>query len=87
MQDTNLDELFEDKFMTASKFSLEVEKIVQSNHGGLNYIDAVIVYCDQNDIEIDSVSKLISKTLKEKIKVDAQNMNYMKRTSYAKLPV
>jgi glutamate formiminotransferase len=87
MNNKHLDELFEDKFMTASKFSMEVEEIVRSNHGGLSYIDAVLVYCEENDIQIENVSKLISKPLKEKIKVDAQRMNFMKKTSRARLPL
>jgi hypothetical protein len=36
-------------------------------------------------LEVDSVSKLISKPLKEKIKCDAINLNFLKRTSRAKL--
>lgn len=82
-----LDDLFDNKFMTAAKFSMEIEEIVRTNNGGLNYIEAVIVYCEQNDIELDTVSKLISKPLKEKIRVDAQHMNFMKKTSRAKLPI
>jgi hypothetical protein len=81
------DQLIEDKFMTAAKFSMEVEEIVKNNHGGLNYIDAVLVYCEENDIQLENVSKLISKPLKEKLKVDAQRMNFMKRTSRARLPL
>ena len=87
MNNKQLDELFEDKFMTASKFSMEVEEIVRSNQGGLNYIDAVLVYCEENDIELANVSKLISKPLKEKIKVDSQRMKFMKKTSRARLPL
>jgi hypothetical protein len=82
-----LDELLDDKFMTATRFSMEVEEIVKSNNGQLNYIEAIIVYCDEHEIEIEGVSKLISKPLKEKLKVDAQHMNFMKKTSRAKLPI
>lgn len=82
-----LNELLDDKFMTATRFSMEIEEIVKTNNGGLNYIEAVIVYCEQNDIELETVSKLISKPLKEKIKIDAQHMNFMKKTSRAKLPI
>lgn len=81
------DQLIEDKFMTAAKFSMEVEEIVKTNQGGLNYIDAVLVYCEENQIELENVSKLISKPLKEKLKVDAQRMNFMKKTSRARLPL
>lgn len=74
----------EDKFMTAARFSQDVEKLVLNNND-MNYIDAVIHYCEINEIEIESVSKLVSKPLKEKLKFDAQQLNFMKKTSRAKL--
>jgi len=70
--------------MTAVKFSQEVEKIAIENVD-MNYIDAVLHYCEKNEIEIESVPKLISKPLKEKLKFDAQKLNYMKKTSRAKV--
>jgi hypothetical protein len=76
-------ENLEDKFMTTAKFSQEVEKVAFENE--MNYIDAIVFYCEKNEIEIESVPKLISKPLKEKLKYDAQKLNFMKRTSRAKL--
>jgi len=70
--------------MTAARFSQDVEKLVLNN-SDMNYIDAVVHYCEINEIEIESVSKLISKPLKEKLKYDAQKLNFMKKTSRAKL--
>ena len=70
--------------MTAARFSQDVEKLVLNN-SDMNYIDAVIHYCEINEIEIESVSKLVSKPLKEKLKYDAQKLNYIKKTSRAKL--
>ena len=70
--------------MTSVKFSQEVEKIAIENND-INYIDAVLIYCEKNEIEIESVPKLISKPLKEKLKFDAQKLNYMKKTSRAKV--
>ena len=69
--------------MTAAKFSQDVEKIAHEN--SMNYIDAIVHYCESNEIEIESVSKLISKPLKEKLKYDAQRLNFMKKTTRAKL--
>jgi hypothetical protein len=77
------DKLIEDKFMTTVRFSTEVETLVNSD--SMSYIDAIIHYCDTNDIELESVPKLISKPLKEKLKYEAQQLNYMKKTSRAKL--
>ena len=70
--------------MTSAKFSQEVEKIAVTNVD-MNYIDAVLHHCDLNEIEVESVPKLISKPLKEKLKYEAQKLNYMKKTSRAKL--
>ena len=76
--------LLEDKFMTSAKFSQEVEKIAVTNED-MNYIDSVLHLCEINEIEVESVSKLISKPLKEKLKYEAQQLNFMKKTSRAKL--
>ena len=53
----------------------------------MNYIDAIIHFCDQNAIDVENVPKLISKPLKEKIKYEAQELNFLKRSSRAKLPI
>ena len=48
----------------SSKFSQDIEQLVLNSE--LNYIEAIVSYCEENNIELDSVSKLISKPLKEK---------------------
>jgi hypothetical protein len=79
----NKGEILEDRFMTSAKFSQDVEKI--ASHNEMNYIDAILHYCDINNIEVETVSKLITKPLKEKLKYDAQQLNFIKKTSRAKL--
>ena len=86
-QKDELENLLDGKFLTAAKFSMEIEKIVLSCKGELNYIEAIICYCDEHQIEVDTVNKLISKPLKEKIRADAQRLNCIKRTTRAKLPL
>ena len=73
------------KFVTPQKFAMDIEKIVVDEE--LNYIDAIIHYCEINNIEVESVTKLISKPLKERLKWDATRLNFMKKTSRAKLPL
>jgi|TARA_Y100000994_G_scaffold151955_1_gene124378 hypothetical protein len=80
-----LEKAIESKFLTPSKFSMEIEKIVVEEK--LNYIDAICYYCEINNIEVESVTKLISKPLKERLKWDAIRLNFMKKTSRAKLPL
>ncbi len=71
----------EEKFMTQGKFTSLVEQRVKDSNGLINYIEAVASVCEEFDIEVETVNKLISKQLKDKIKWDAQQLNYMKRTS------
>ena len=80
-----LEQAIESKFLTPSKFALEIEKIVAEE--SFNYIDAIVHYCEINNLEVESVTKLISKPLKERLKWDATRLNFMKRTSKAKLPL
>jgi len=80
-----LEKVIESKFLTPQKFAMEIEKIVAEEN--LNYIDAIVHYCDVNSLEIESITKLISKPLKERLKWDATRLNFMKPTSRAKLPV
>ena len=75
----------EKKFLTPSKFAMEIEGIVATEK--LNYIDAIVYYCEINELEIESITKLVSKPLKEKLKWDATQLNFMKKTSRAKLPL
>ena len=77
----------EEKFMTPTKFSMEIEKLVKTSYGLITYVEAVVTYCQENDIEIESVPKLLSKPLKERLKHEAQRMNYMKKTTKGVLPL
>ena len=50
-------------------------------------MDAIIWYCEQNNIEIETTSRLISKSLKEKIKLEATNLKMLKFPKCGQLPV
>ena len=81
-----LKEALEEKFYCTTRFAEQIEKIVLLNHE-MNYIDAIVYLCEQNSIDVELVTKLISKPLKEKIKCDAVHLNYLKKSSLAKLPI
>ena len=80
-----IDEALNSKFISKDKFAEDIETLVLKTK--MNYIDAIIEYCSQNEIEVESVSKLLNKPLKEKIKAVATELNYLKKTSRGKLPV
>lgn len=88
LMENTIDKEFEkalgEKFICPSKFAQEVERLVQENLD-LNYIDAVIIFCERHKIDLESVPKLLSKPLKEKIKFQAMELNFLKKTSRARL--
>jgi len=84
--ENELEKVLESKFFCPSRFAQEIESLVHINED-MNYIDAIVYFCEQNNIDVESVPKLISKPLKEKIKYEAMELNFLKRSSRAKLPL
>ena len=72
--------------MNSKEFSLIIEGVVKDKRP-ITYMDAIICYCEQNQIEVESVGRLISKALKEKIQVEASKANLIKIEQTGKLPV
>ena len=73
--------VLEDKFLTSTKFSQEIERLVHESNGLITYIEAVVAYCQDKEIELETVPKLLAKPLKERLKCEAQRLNYMKQSS------
>lgn len=71
------------KFNTPSEFSQHIER--RAFHTKSTCMDILIDYCISNDIEIESVNKLLSTSLKDKIEAEAQDLNMLKVKSN-KLP-
>ena len=84
--ENELEKVLESKFFCPSRFAQEIESLVQKN-ADMKYIDAIVHFCELNSIDLESVPKLISKPLKEKIKYQAMELNFLKRSSRAKLPL
>jgi|TARA_R110002012_G_C11589706_1_gene606130 hypothetical protein len=86
MPEPTITELIEKKFYSSKKFTEEIEKTVLKNKD-MKYIDAIVFFCEENGIDVESVPKLVTKPLKEKLKAEAMELNLLKRTSRAKLPL
>ena len=86
MPKDELEKVMASKFFCPAKFAENIESLVLENKD-MNYIDAIVFFCDKNNIDVESVPKLISKPLKDKIKYEAQELNFLKRSSRAKLPL
>ena len=71
--------------MNSKKFGLIIEGIVKEKRIG--YMDAVLKYCEDNDIDTASVGPLINKSLKEKLQLEAEKLNLIEKSSTATLPL
>ena len=63
----------------------KIEEMVRET--GIEYIDAVISYCEINHLEVEAIAEIIQKlpNLKLKIELEAEELHYLKKT--ARLPV
>ena len=68
------------------KPKINIKKFQKSIEKKLNYIDAIVYFCQENHIEPESVKGLITPPLKEKIKAEAIGLRFLKE-SHAKLPI
>ena len=51
--------------MNSKEFSLIIEGVVKEKEA-ISYMDAIVWYCQENGIEIETTVRLISKPLKKK---------------------
>ena len=68
---------------TPKVFSLEIERIAKEKE--ITHMDAVLLFCKDNNIEPEKVSSLITKGLKEKIEANARELNFLPKV--ARLPI
>ena len=73
------------EYNTATEFSQFIEK--QSFENGIPCLDILLDYCVKKDIEMESVAVLLTTSLKEKIRAEAEELNMLKRKSGGKLPL
>ena len=68
-----------------NKFSMAIEELVYMKD--IPYIDAVVMYCEETGFELETAAKLVSGVLKSKIKLEAEDLHYIKRSNTSQLPI
>jgi hypothetical protein len=66
--------------ITTSEFITQIESIVATKK--ISYMDAVILFCEQSGIEIETAASIIKSCvkLKSKIQDDAEQLNFLPKT-------
>ncbi|MAD23568.1 MAG: hypothetical protein CMO44_05275 [Verrucomicrobiales bacterium] len=71
--------------MNSKEFSLIIEDLVKK-HRDMSYMDAIIHYCEENNVEVESAAKMLTKQIKEKIQFQSQKLNLIKGPKPGVLP-
>ena len=71
--------------MNSKKFAMTIEAIVKEKK--IPYMDAILKFCEDNEIDPSSVGSLTNKSLKEKIQLEAEKLNLIEKSSTATLPL
>lgn len=79
-----VDDVVVGKGLTTESFTREIEKLVVTYK--LDYMDAVVHFCEKNNIEIETAASIIKSNLKikSKLQLEAETLNFLPKS--AKLP-
>ena len=72
------------EIMNTQTFSAIIEGVVKEKR--ITYLDAVVWYCEQKGVEIETGAKLVNSIIKKKLEAEASDLNYLKE-KVTKLPV
>lgn len=80
----NIDDVVVNNGLTSEKFIKEIDRIVSTYD--IDYMDAVIHFCEKNNIEVETAASIIRSNLKikSKLQLEAENLNFLPKS--AKLP-
>lgn len=73
------------KLISADELFKEVESLVKNKK--LSYLDAIVYYCENNNIEIETAAAMIKSNfrIKSQIQQEGEQLNFFAKT--AKLPI
>ena len=67
-----------------SDINLIIDEIVKKNN--ITYMEAILKYTDNIDGEIEAVARVLNRSIKDKLEMEAQELHMMKKKS-TKLPI
>lgn len=67
-----------------SDINLIIDELVKNNN--ITYMEAILKYTENIDGEIEAVAKVLNKSIKDKLEMEAQELHMMKKKS-TKLPI
>ena len=69
--------------ITPNEFAVEIEDLVRRHR--MNYVDSVVHWAKEHDVNLEDISSLINSSLKSKLRVDYEKLNYLPKSN--RLPI
>ena len=70
--------------ITPNKFAILIENMVRNKK--MTHLEAVLSYCKEHNVEPSGMSKMVNKSLKERLEVNAMDLRLLKERT-GKLPI
>ena len=66
-------------------FSLKIEDLVETK--GIPYMEAIVLYCEKHELEIEVAAKLLSEIIRSKLRIEAEDLHFLPKSNTTKLPL
>ena len=63
------------KILSPQDFTIQIEHIKKSKN--MTYMDAISYYCEQKNIEPETIGKLVQGSLKQKVREEAEDLHFL----------
>mgnify|MGYP001294169409 FL=1 len=67
------------KIISPQDFTITIEHIRRSKN--MTYMDAIQYYCEQNNIELETIGKLVQGALKQKVREEAEELHFFPKST------
>tara|TARA_Y100000593_G_C4242576_1_gene302942 strand:- start:637 stop:861 length:225 start_codon:yes stop_codon:yes gene_type:complete len=67
------------KILSPQDFTITIEHIRRSKN--MTYMDAIQHYCEQNNIELETIGKLVQGALKQKVREEAEELHFFPKST------
>ena len=68
---------------TSAEYNSEIEELVERSK--MKYLDAILHHAQKNNLESETIAKLINANIKMKLREEAEQLHFLPKT--AKLPI
>ncbi len=67
------------KILSPQDFTITIDHIRRSKN--MTYMDAIQYYCEQNNIELETIGKLVQGALKQRVREEAEELHFFPKTT------